>query len=58
MYMRALTLRNIPEDVFKILLIEQHAEKINKNKGQFGLEQTIYKIIRDYERCKKNGQRP
>jgi len=51
--MKALTLRRIPPDVFKILLIEQHKEKINKCKGQFGLEQTIYKIIREFERCRK-----
>lgn len=51
--MKALTLRRIPEDVFKILLCEQHREKLNKHKGQFGLEQTIYKIVRDYERCRK-----
>lgn len=52
--MKALTLRRIPDDIFRILLIEQNKEKINKNKGQFGLEQTIYKIIRDYERCKRS----
>jgi hypothetical protein len=51
--MKALTLRRIPDDIFRILLTEQHREKLNKNKGQFGLEQTIYKIIRDYERCRK-----
>lgn len=46
-------LRKVPEDVFKILIIEQHKEKVDKKKGMFGLEQTIYKIIRDYERCRK-----
>jgi len=51
--MRGLKLRNIPDDVFKILLIEQSKEKIAKNKGVFGIEQTIYKIVRDYERCRK-----
>jgi hypothetical protein len=50
---RKMILRNIPDDVFKILLTEQHKEKILKNRGQFGLEQTIYKIVRDYERCRK-----
>lgn len=54
--MKALTLRRIPADIFQILLIEQHKEKVNKHKGQFGLEQTIYKIIREYERCKKNEE--
>lgn len=49
-------LRSIPEDVFKILLKEQHKEKSEKNKGMFGIEQTIYKIVRDYERCKKQEE--
>lgn len=54
--MKALTLRCIPPDIFQILLIEQHKEKSAKQKGQFGLEQTIYKIIREFERCKKQEQ--
>lgn len=54
--MRALTLRNIPEDVFKILVIEQGKEKIKKGKGVFGLEQTIYKVIREFDRCRKEEE--
>lgn len=49
---KSFTLRNIPEDVFKILLVEQNKERL-KNKGVFGLNQVVYKIIREYERCKK-----
>lgn len=49
---KSITLRKIPPEVFRIILIEQHKEKIQKNKGVFGIEQTIYKIIRDYVRCK------
>lgn len=50
---KSFLLRKIPPDVFRILLVEQSKEKIKKNKGQFGIEQTIYKIIRDHERCRK-----
>lgn len=53
---KSLILRKIPEDVYRILLIEQHNEKINKHRGQFGIEQTIYKIVREFERCKKQEQ--
>jgi len=54
--MKVLILRRIPDDVFKILLIEQHREKILKGKGQFGIEQTIYKIVREYARCINNKE--
>lgn len=54
--MKGLTLRRIPDDVFKILLIEQNKEKILKGKGQFGIEQTIYKIVREYARCINNKE--
>lgn len=52
-FMRGLRLRNIPDDVFKILLAEQHQEKLRTGKGVFGIERTIYKIVKDWERCKK-----
>lgn len=50
---KSLTLRNIPPDVFLILLKEQHEAKTNRNIGRFGIEQTIYKVLREFERCKK-----
>jgi hypothetical protein len=50
---KSLTLRNIPPDVFLILLKEQHEAKANRNIGRFGIEQTIYKVLREFERCKK-----
>jgi hypothetical protein len=49
---KAFTLRNIPEDVFKILLKEQHKMKQARAIGRYGLGQTVYKIVRDYERCR------
>lgn len=54
--MKALTLRKIPEDVAKIVLEQQKEEKLRRKQGMFGFEQTIYKIIRDYERCRKAEQ--
>jgi hypothetical protein len=54
---KSMTLRDIPEDVFKILLTEQKEEKMKRKIGMYGIEQTIYKIVRDYERCKKEGKK-
>lgn len=53
---KSITLRNIPPDVFQILLKEQHETKANRNIGRFGIEQTIYKVVRELERCKKANQ--
>lgn len=53
---KSLTLRKIPPDVFQILLQEQHEAKSNRNIGRFGIEQTIYKVVREFERCKKANQ--
>jgi hypothetical protein len=50
---KSITLRNIPCDIFQILLREQHKVKAHRSIGRFGIEQTVYKIIRDYERCKE-----
>jgi len=47
-----MTLRNIPTDVFKILLKEQHKVKQARGVGRYGIEQTVYKIVREYERCR------
>lgn len=49
---KSFTLRNIPPDVFKILLSEQSKERA-KNKGVFGLNRVVYKLIREYEKCRQ-----
>lgn len=49
---KSLTLRTIPKDIFQILLREQHKVKANRGIGRFGIEQTIYKVIREFDRCK------
>lgn len=50
-------LKCIPSDVYDIIIDEQGKEKKSKKKGQFSIELTIYKIIRDYARCKKEEQK-
>jgi hypothetical protein len=39
---------SIPQDVYKILITEQAAEKKRRNRGQFSLELTAYLIIRKW----------
>jgi len=41
-------LKNIPEDVYKILWREQAKLKSNRGLRQFSLSSTIYHIIREY----------
>lgn len=45
--------RNIPQEVYKIILREQNRIKLNKGVSQFSLEQTIYTIIRDWDKIKE-----
>lgn len=52
-----MTLKNMPEDVRKILLREQHAEKENRGTNQFGLSSVIFKIIKEWNnKCRKTDQ--
>ena len=48
------TLKKIPEDVFRIVQKEQSEIKLKKGTNQFSFESTIYKMIKDYERCRKD----
>lgn len=50
---RQLKLLNIPEDIFCILLQEQAKIKDVKKVGMFGIERTIYAIIREHRRCEE-----
>src|ERR1700685_4371730 len=43
---RAITLKDVPEDVFEILITEQTRFKLDRGAGQFGLDQVIYRHIR------------
>lgn len=51
--MAAITLRDVPDDVFKIILEEQAKEKQSKGIGQWSLEKTIYKMIKECARCRE-----
>jgi hypothetical protein len=51
----SLTLRDIPPDVYKILITEQGLIKAEKGIGMFGLEQTIYSIVREWKRCREEN---
>lgn len=42
---KSITLRQVPEDVYRELLRVQGQEKARRN-TQFNLEQTVYKIIK------------
>lgn len=44
-----LLLKNMPDDVKEFLLKKQGDIKVEKKISQYSLEQTIYKIIRDYK---------
>lgn len=46
-------LKNIPEDVYKILWREQAKLKAKKGLRQFSLSSTIYHIIKEYDKSLK-----
>lgn len=50
---KRLKLLNIPEDVWCILIQEQAKIKKEKKRAMFGLEQTVYAIIREQKRCEQ-----
>lgn len=45
-------LKNIPEDVYKILWREQAKLKAKKGMRQFSLSSVIYHIIKEYDRMR------
>lgn len=50
-------LKNIPEDVYKILWREQAKLKTKKGVSQFSLSSTIYHIVKEYDKIKpKEGE--
>lgn len=50
------TLRDIPADVFEIVHKEQSEIKLKRKTNSFSFECTIYKMIRDYNRCRKESK--
>lgn len=51
-------LKNIPEDVYKILYREQARLKTKKGQRQFSLGSTIYYIVREFDRMLKDKNCP
>lgn len=49
------TLKSIPPDVYKIIQKEQSDIKIKKGTNSFSFECTIYKMIRDYNKCRNSN---
>lgn len=48
-------LKTIPEDVFKIVQREQSDIKEKKGTNSFSFESTIYKMLRDYNKCRSSN---
>lgn len=51
--MAVINLKEVPEDVLRIILLTQVDVKTERGIGQFSMEQTVYKIIRDYDKIIK-----
>lgn len=51
--MASLLLKNLPEDIRRLILKQQAKEKASRGTNQFSMELTIYKIIREWDRCKE-----
>lgn len=52
---RAYTLRDIPDDVFSMVQKEQSEIKRKKRINLWSFESTIYKMLRDYNKCRKEN---
>lgn len=49
--MADLVLRDIPEEVRQIVLKQQLKEKQDRGVNQYSMSTTIFKIIREWEKC-------
>lgn len=49
-------LKKMPSDVYKILAAEQGKIKAEKMTGQYSLEQTIYKIVREWNKNREEKE--
>lgn len=47
---------DLPKDVHDIVIDEQTRIKKTRGTGQYSIECTIFKIIREWERC-RNGEK-
>ncbi len=46
------SLRAIPEDVRLLLIKEQAKHRVANGLGQYSIEQTVYKLLRELIRCR------
>lgn len=53
LFMTTITLRTVPDDLIQHLLKEQFANKMEKKIGQYSLEKTVIKIIREHKESKR-----
>lgn len=54
---KSLLLRDVPKDIWEILLKKQSEVKKSKVSAQFSLASAAYKIIRDNEKLNPNEQK-
>lgn len=54
--MTTITLRAIPDDLIRHLLQEQFSNKMEKKRGQYSLEKTVIKIIKEHKESKEEKQ--
>ena len=50
------TLKSIPPEIYRIIQKEQADIKITRRSNTFSFECTIYKMIRDYEKCRRENK--
>lgn len=48
-------LKHMPPEIWQFLIQEQSKAKIKRNIAQFSIEQTIYKCLKDYMRCREEN---
>lgn len=53
---KAYLLRNMPDDVLRMIQQEQAAVREKKKTNSYSFASAIYKMIRDYEKCRKESK--
>lgn len=46
------SMRSMPEDVYRAVVRQQNYIKMQKGLSQYPMEQAIYHIIRDWQKCR------
>lgn len=49
-------LKQIPPDVFRMIMEEQTKIKKERGTNKYSFESTIYKMLRDYARCREENK--